>query len=199
MEKFKVNIELLNEVVDGKYQILADGRVDVEGNLDIYQMPGVEKVSDIATFRKVSGVCKIQDVDLEGCPEEIEDLFDYTGTSLVGGPKTAKKVWVHSPNSLEGSPEDVDVFVVTDYNGSFRGGPKTARIVALENSNLQFKEIMDNCQAGDLVVPKTARKIALENSNRQLKEITDHCQAENIINVGLFSNYDDFLDFMGLY
>lgn len=142
MEK-PINWELLRRLLKpGEYRILNDGRVDVEGDLWLTAEDfGVTKISEIAVFRKISGLLYVDGVEFDGAVEEVDHL-QVVRASLEGGPKKCRLLDLYSSDvkSLAGSPVEVDVLDIYCCRNleSLAGGPKRIRLLGLGGNARSF-------------------------------------------------------------
>jgi hypothetical protein len=105
--------DILNKVVDGTYTIQSDGTVDVNGDVNMYNM----KLTEIPVkFGKVTGdfYCdNNQLISLEGAPQSVGGHFDCSYnqlTSLKGAPQSVRGDFYCEYNqltSLEGAPKSI--------------------------------------------------------------------------------------------
>jgi hypothetical protein len=125
--------DILNKVVEGTYTIQSDGTVDVNGDVNMYNM----KLTEIPVkFGKVTGYfdcSRNQLTSLYGAPQSVgRDFFcvDNKLTSLKGAPRSVGGDFYCSRNqltSLKGAPQSVRGDFYCEYNQltSLEGAPKS--------------------------------------------------------------------------
>lgn len=132
---------------EGFYKINDDGRVDVEGHVNLTSFRGSKLPIQ---FGEVDGdfYCSEMMTTLEGCPHTVKGLFDCDYAlikNLVGGPKKVTKSFVCSENvtSLEGAPDEVGGnFKLRDATiVSLEGGPKIVGDLQLYKVKIKCRDL----------------------------------------------------------